>query len=121
MPDRRTEHAKQQIRELGQAVRKAAREVDRAYPNTKQGDRAVREFRQQSNRIVQSNRQSRNRSLGAVILPVKSFKSGFLWPHLGVSGDSDGVRDFTHDLFLLKPSRSTLLKLRGIYDANALV
>jgi hypothetical protein len=64
MPDRRTEHTKQQIRELGQAVRKAAREVDRSYPNTKQGDRAVRDFRHQTNRIVQGNRQSRNRSLG---------------------------------------------------------
>jgi hypothetical protein len=68
MPDRgyrnqsQGEHAKQQIRELGQAVQKAARDIDRAYPNTIQGDRIVSEFRQQTNRIVQSGRQHSNRS-----------------------------------------------------------
>jgi hypothetical protein len=69
MPDRRYrnqsrgEHAKQQIRELGQAARKAARQVDSSYPNTERGDRIVREFRQQANRIAHSGRQSSNRSL----------------------------------------------------------
>jgi hypothetical protein len=57
------EHAKQQIRELGQAMRKAARDIDHAYPNTTQGDHIVSEFRQQTNRIVQSSRQHGNRSL----------------------------------------------------------
>jgi hypothetical protein len=69
MPDRRDgnqspgEHTKQQIRELGQAARKAARDIDRAGPDTTQGDRIVGEFRQQANRIVQSGRQHGNRSL----------------------------------------------------------
>jgi hypothetical protein len=69
MPDRgyrnqsRGELTKQQIRELGQAVRKAARDVDRSYPNTTQGDHIVSEFRQQTNRIIQSGRQHGNRSL----------------------------------------------------------
>jgi hypothetical protein len=59
----RGELTKQQIRELGQAVRKAARDVDRSYPNTTQGDRIVSEFRQQTNRIIQSGRHHGNRSL----------------------------------------------------------
>jgi hypothetical protein len=59
----RGEHTKQQIRELGQTVRKAAREVDRAYPNTTQGDRIAGGFQHQTNRIVQSSRQHTNRSL----------------------------------------------------------
>jgi hypothetical protein len=63
MPDRRSEHAKQQMRELGQAVRKAAREVDRAYPNTMRGDRIVSDFSQQMNRIVQNDRQHDERPL----------------------------------------------------------
>ncbi len=60
MPDQRGERAKQQIRELGQA----ARQVDRSYPNTKQGDRIVSGFRHQANRIGQNSRQGSNRSLG---------------------------------------------------------
>jgi hypothetical protein len=57
------QHAQRQIRELGQAVRRAAREVERSYPNAQHGDPIIRDFQQQTNRIVESGRQRRNRSL----------------------------------------------------------
>jgi hypothetical protein len=63
MPDRRdgnqkpAEHAKQQIRELGQAVKKAIKEVDKSSPNAQQGDRIIREFQQRVTEISQRRRQ----------------------------------------------------------------
>jgi hypothetical protein len=52
MPEQSEERAKQRMRELSQAVQNAARELDRAYPNTKRGDRIVNDFQQQANRRV---------------------------------------------------------------------
>jgi hypothetical protein len=63
MPDHNGERAKQQMRELGQAVRNAARELDRAYPNTMRGDRIVSDFRQHTNRLVPIGSQQGNRPL----------------------------------------------------------
>jgi hypothetical protein len=63
MPDHSGEHAKQQMRKLGQAVQNAARQVDRAYPNTNRGDRIVSDFRQRTNRLGQNGRQHGKRPL----------------------------------------------------------
>jgi hypothetical protein len=82
MPDRRGEHTKQQIRELGQAVRKAAREVERSYPNAQHGDRIVRDFRHQTNRIFQSGRKHSNRSIGGSYYRSRRSHhdpSGIIW------------------------------------------
>jgi hypothetical protein len=50
------EHAKQQIKDLGQAVRKAAREVAGSYPNTQRGDQAIRDFQRRVTEISQRRR-----------------------------------------------------------------
>jgi hypothetical protein len=52
MPQRRSgsqspgEHAKQQIRDLGQAVRNTARKVAQTSPNSQDGDKAISELQQ---------------------------------------------------------------------------
>jgi hypothetical protein len=64
MPDQSGDRAKQQMWELSEAVRKAAREIDRAYPSTTQGDRILSDFQQHTTRIIQSGRQRSSRSTG---------------------------------------------------------
>jgi hypothetical protein len=51
------EHAKQQIRDLGQAVRNTARKVAQSSPNTALGDKAISELQQRVREIVGRPRQ----------------------------------------------------------------
>jgi hypothetical protein len=90
MPDRRdcnqkpAEHAKQQIRELGQAVKKAIKEVDKSSPNAQQGDRILREFQQRVTEISQRRRQpalpsSRQRGASSNFLTSPLFLKLLVW------------------------------------------
>jgi hypothetical protein len=49
--------AKQQIRDLGKAVRKTVKELDKSYPNSNRSDRILRAHRQRVAEIVQRERR----------------------------------------------------------------
>jgi hypothetical protein len=63
MPARRNgnglpaEHAHKQIRDLGQAVKKAVKDVDASYPNRQRSDRIFREYQQRATEISRRRRQ----------------------------------------------------------------
>jgi hypothetical protein len=53
--------AKQQIRDLGKAVRKTVKELDKSYPNGNRSDRILRAHRQRVAEIVQRGRRPPSR------------------------------------------------------------
>jgi ABC-type multidrug transport system fused ATPase/permease subunit len=59
------ERAQQQLRDLANAVRNAARNLNSAYPDTTKGDRIIRRYQQETQQIVQRGRQRTDRSIGA--------------------------------------------------------
>lgn len=58
------QRAQQQLRDLGHAVRQAARELHQSDPNSARGDQIIRGYQQQTRQIVQSGRQPSNHSIG---------------------------------------------------------
>jgi hypothetical protein len=114
------ERAQQQLRDLANAVRNAARNLNSAYPDTTKGDRIIRGYQQETHKIVQRGRQRTDRSIGAsssqparagtpevvgVLLLFSAFvllglfiAAVFLFAPLGLFLGSESWRDFCADL-----------------------